>query len=345
MQRAPTTMNSDALHVPEDPLARFEELYRELLAGPGKAPWYEPREALRFSALSLVPIQGEPSALAASLREIADQLLRGTPWYGNLRTSVRFLVATMLLKHGTPVADFLSEVERADPLFRKHWRLSGNVYEALAVLLLMQHSADGKVSQEQVDRLQAIWQRMKTDHPWLTHKSDWPAAALLSTVEAAPEPIGERLEALYQALRAHRLTPGDSLQTASQILYFHPGRPGDVAERFAGLYSGFRDQGLWMHGGDYDELSLLTFTTQPEREVVGLVSSQRERIEALDPRPGKATSFNLACGTATLTLVGSERPEAVDQIQALATIHLLLQAQAASAMIIAGGATAAGASG
>ena len=78
-------------------------------------------------------------------RHIADELKARTPWYGSLRNSIRFLIASVLLRRGERAAEFLTEVERAGKLFREHWKTSGQTFEVLAILALQGQSPDGRV--------------------------------------------------------------------------------------------------------------------------------------------------------------------------------------------------------
>ncbi len=335
-------MSLGGIHLPKDPLERFCALYGELLA---QRSWLESGDSLRFSALVLTPIPGEPKRIAARLLETSEELRRATPWYGSLRSSLRFLFAALLVRYDDRVGDYLAEVERAGKLFRERWKLSGNVHESLAILVLRQRSPEGRVGAAEVARLDEIWREMKRLHPWITHKSDWPACALLASTPAPPAQIAERLEAMYGGLRERGYTRGEALQTAAHILFFHLEPPHVVCARFERLFGSFKQAGLWMGQEDFDEIALLCFTSQPEAEVVERVRAHRERIAELKPRPGKQTSFSLACGTALLQLLRRSTDLAVlTEAQALLQIQAILQAQqaavAAAAAVSAGAASA-----
>jgi len=334
-------MQSTDVILPPDPLTRYQQVHRALFA---RKAWYHDSSVLRHTALALVTTPGEPQTLALRLNELAEELARSTPWYSSLRNSIRFLVASMLLRRGTRVADFLEELKRAGELFREHWRLSGQTFEALAILALSGQSPDGRVTREQVARMAAIWDEMKRYHPWITQRSDWPAAALLAAAPLDPAQVAERLEALYRGLHERGFSRGDALQTASHILYFHTESARAACTRFEQLYKGFKQQGLWMYEGDYDDVALLCFAMQDPAEVVARVAEQREPIAALKPRPGKGTSFSLACGTALISLLRRSAETAhLSEAQALLRIVAILQAQQAAAAAAATAAAAAAA--
>lgn len=316
------------LVLPARPLDRFCDLYEALLAD---RPWWRGREMLRYCALALVTIPGEPREIALRLDQLTAELSASTPWYK--RSSVGTMLAAELLRNGNSAREFLAEVERAAGLFRVHWRFSGSTFEALAIEVLRRKAPDGHVSASQVDRLAAIWKELKSSHPVLTSRSDWPLCALLSRTEAAPSAIGERVEALYQTLHRQGASRGDPLQTAAQILYFHADSTDSVAARFQALYAGFKASGMWMGSHDYEELALLSFAPQAPAEVLEAALRHRERIRALPSAPDKQTSFTLACGTALLELSrDGARLSMLSEAQLLVNIQAILAAQQAAAV-------------
>jgi hypothetical protein len=330
-------MHASTLHVPADPLARFCALHEALMAD---RSWWESGNLLRFAALALTPLSGEPRELAARLTTVAEDLREAQAWHR--RTSVGVLLAAQILRQGWSAADTVAELERAAALFRSRWRLSGGTRESLAILVLRQQAPGGRVGSEQVARLSAIWEEMRRAHPWLTQKTDWPACALLTALPETPAQIGARLESLYQGLHAQGFQRGDALQTAAQVLVFHPDPAPLVCARFAALYRAFHASGLWMGSGDYDEVALLCYADQPAAEVLETVRRHRERIAALAPKPDKQTSFSLSCGTALLQLVrGSADARRLSETQAILLVQAVLAAQAAAAVAAATAATAA----
>ncbi len=313
--------------VPTNPLERFCDVYTALLAD---RPWWQGKTMLRFCALSLTTLPGEPREVAARLDALTEELRTSVPWYK--RSSVGTMFAALLLRHGDGANDFLAEVERAAPLFRQHWRFSGSTYEALAIQVLRQASDDRHVSATQVARLAAIFEELKKDHSILTTRSDWPACALLANSSAAPTAIRARIEALYQGLHQAGFSRGDPLQTAAEILFFHRDETGVLCARFRDLYAAFKASGLWMGSEDYDEIALLCFAEQTPAEVLGAVQRHRQAIQALRPAPEKQASFTLACGTALLELVReSAKVELLGEAQLLSNIHTILAAQQAAA--------------
>lgn len=316
-----------SISIPKDPLSRFCALYHALLDG---RSWWQESGQLRYAALALTSLSGEPTALAARLESLRVELTRDVPWYK--RSPVETLLLAALLRHGSEPRAFLDELARAKDLFKAHFRFRSHAFEALAVELMRVASPDGRVSPAQVERMIAVYARMKQDHPWLTQHSDWPACVLLAQTGASPEAICTRLEAIFQALRAREFGRSDRLQAAAQALYFHREDPTTLALRFQRLYAEFRASGLWMNSEDYDEVSILCFSPDGPAECIARVLRHRERILALPRSPGKQTGFTLACGTALLEALGEGGEAALlTEVQLLWSIEAVIAAQRAAA--------------
>ena len=291
--------------LPERPLERFLELLDALLA---EKRWTDDVSSLRYAASSLLTTPGDATVVAHDLRVLADDLKERAGWLGPLNSSVRFVIAAMLLQAGTDATSFSNEVERVEELFRKARLKRRRVYSSLAILLLVEHArrSGRTVGAEFVSRFGAIYEEMKRHHGFLTGEDDYPACALLAGLDGAPTEIAARCERFYDGLRDLGFKRGNALQSVSHMLVFAPDADETVLHRFRALYDRFDDAGLWMHTGDYDEVAALSFLDHPAARVVDIALAQREIIAQHKPRPGKELSFSLACGTAFFTLAGEE---------------------------------------
>jgi hypothetical protein len=102
--------------------------------------------------------------------------------------------------------------------------------------------------------------------------------------------------------------------------------------RFEALWHEFRARGLRMLASDYDEIALLAFAPGTPSAIASRVLEHRASITALRPKPDRNTSFSLACGTAFLELVGSDRAlRRLSRIQATVQIQSVLRARQAAA--------------
>ncbi len=84
------------LHLPDDPLSRFRELYDALNAERG---WWSDASPLRFAAVSALTCPGDPATVAAAIRRTADEIKAESGWFGALNSQLRFIVAALLVLH------------------------------------------------------------------------------------------------------------------------------------------------------------------------------------------------------------------------------------------------------
>ncbi len=326
-------MTSPTIQLPTDPLSRFQEVFQAIRKD---ARWWSSFTCLRYSALALTTVDGNASNLARKLWTTAEALKRGGGWTSPLQGSIRFLIAAALIRQGRSLDRFFAEVERVHDYFREAKLPRGRAHEMLATLVLQQQALDAGNSQirrEQVNRVAAVFKQIKLDHPWLTAADDYPAAALLAGGKDSPRQITSRVEALYQGLRGYRFNQGNALQTVSHMLYLHPEADHQVLRRFHNLYQGFKDRGLWMFEGDYDEIACLTYLDPSASQIIDTVLKHRQSIHELKPRMGKNESFSLACHTACLEMLADHRQLhwIIDMAAIIQAQSIIKQQQAAAA--------------
>lgn len=326
--------------LPDQPLARFQELYGALYEQRG---WFEDASILRFAAIGAVTCKGDAGTVARNLRSMADQLKKESGWFGELSSNLRFVVAAMLLSYDDRAADFLAEVERVRAMFRDIKLRRGSSYEVMAILILRIGAAKQPVSMTTVKRFQSIYEEMKRHHWWLTGPDDFPACAILANQEGAPRVIGERVEAIYLALN-REFSAGDPLQTAASILYLADGRPDQLAQRYGQLANGFREKKVSIWQSDYDELAILTILEHRPAHVVSTVLRYREDIAAFKPTPSRSMTFNLAASVAFLDIVRQDVDlRSISDARAMMHVQAIIQAQQAAACMAAATAASAAA--
>lgn len=321
------------MYLPPDPLARFKELYQALDADRG---WFGDPSSLRFASIAALTCEGEPAEVAKSIRDIAEEIKDRSGWFGSLTTSLRFIVAAMLLLNRDSAAGFLDEVDRAGDLFRNAGLRRGGIYETMAILVLRTSQDKKPIEPAQVERFEAIYQEMKKHHWWLTGPNDYPACAILVNQLESPEQIGEQIEEIYQQLNFAGFSKGDSLQTAANLLYLAHQPASVIARRYQDLATGFRSAGVKIWGSDYDELAILSFLQHPASEVVSRVLKHREAMTTLSPRPDRSMTFNLASSTVFLELVRlDEGLKEITDAKALMDMQAIINAQQAGAAVAA----------
>lgn len=332
---------SQAPHLPADPLNRFRDLYEELNAERG---WFGDPSSLRFAAMTAVTCQGSPAEVAFAIRSTAQEIKRLSGWFGELNSSLRFIVSAILVLNRDRASDFFAEVEHGRELFRQASLRRGGIYETIAILILRLQNDLGPITAETVVRFKAIYEEMKRYHWWLTGPDDFPACAILVGQKASPGEIGAAIERIYQALNETGFSTGDPLQTAANLLYLSRLAPAVVAQRYFELASGFRKSGVAIWQSDYDELAILTFLGHSPYRVVERVLEHRKAMEELKPKPDRSLTFNLAASIAFLELVQlDENLEAITDAKALMDMQSIINAQQAAAAAAASSAAAAAA--
>ncbi len=326
------------VYLPADPMARFVGIYGALNADRG---WGSDASCLRFAAMSAVTCRGEPNEVATAIRNTADKIKERSGWFGELTSSLRFIVSTMLVQNGDTPAGFLTEVERVKAMLREVGLRRGGIYETMAILILRVTAELEPVSIEAVRRFAALYEQMKRYHWWLTGPDDFPACAVLVGRDGSPEQIGSTIEQIFQALCDCGCGKGDPLQTAANLLYLADLEPLVAAGRFRDLADSFRSRGVSIWQSDYDELAILTFLDQPVEQIVAHVLDRRRDMEALRPAPGRSMTFNLAASIAFLELVQCDRDlKTITDSKALLDMQAIIAAQQAAAAAAASSAAA-----
>ncbi len=324
-------MNSP--HLPPDPLRRFLEIAGALRQ---TRRWTDDWAVLRHSALTLASAGGSAPDLAGRLRETAKVLEKRTGMFGPLRSSIRYVVAAILVREGDDAGDFSAEIMRSRSLFREAGVRRGGISEVLAILVLRMQAPRGHVSASQVSRFQAIYKALRADHPFITGHDDYPACALLCGSTRPPDVIRAGVEALYKELRRRRFRPGEHLQTATHVLFLAGEDAMQSVERFARLWDALRSAGLRMRVSNYYEVALLALLGPPPKEIVRTVLAHRASIQELRPRPDREVSFSLAVGTSFVDLVRLEaRARSIPDVKLMIDVQNLIRARQAAVVVAA----------
>lgn len=322
----------DEVFLPPDPRARLIDLCNAIA---NHKRWHQTWSTLRYAVSGLLTVPGEPDALASRVLDAAEELRRAVGLLSGLRNDVSYCLAAGLLRHGFEVSEFLTTFTRVRERFRAAGLPRGETEEAMACLILMEE-ADGEPTSAQAQAVARVFAGMRQHHRFLTGADDYPAAALLAAREETGEDMMRRLEYLYDGLHELSFKRGNQLQLATHLLYFADEPDAVLLGRFRALYSAFQEAGLWMNGGDYDEVAILSFLDVPAGEVVDRVLTDRVALrESLSPSPSKQDGFTLATNTAFLGLasqgeVGQVVLDAQQMTQALAIIAAQQAAVAAT---------------
>ena len=117
---------------------------------------------------------GRPKTVATAIRRATESLRNEEGWFGRLDSSLRFIVATMLLAHGDNARGFLKEVKRMRKMFRSADLRRAGAYETITILILRMNAEKSPISEMTVQRFKAVYEEMKRHHWWLTGPDDFP---------------------------------------------------------------------------------------------------------------------------------------------------------------------------
>jgi hypothetical protein len=306
-------------------LDTFENLRR-------RKRWNTDTSILRFVALTLATQEQEN--LAERLETAAETLKRRAGWTGPLRSSIRYVVAAMILKRGLDPAGVHQAIGRVRDDFRRRRMKRGGLSEVIAALILVLKHGGGFPPAWMMDKLEAILAGWKKDHRWLTGVDDYPLAALHATREASAEEVALEVEQAYRALHELGYRRGNQMQLASHLLAIGPGAPRQLARRFHRLAGAFRQRGLRIPASRYDETAVLALCSGTPTRLAARVLEVRDRLRAAKPRPHSDIAFSLATGIVLSEDARERELDATGDVAAARMAQAVLEAQQA-AMIAA----------
>lgn len=319
------------------PLERFLALAQAFKV---ESAWSDDTELQRWAAIVLSQSERAPGELVRATRTVISDWRAQVRWWRDTAGSARAFLAATLVLDSLPVSAFLRELERVRDRFRALRLPRSGLAESLALAVLLRGAKDARVDDARLQRIAELYQRVKQDHRFLLGSGDLPTLALLATTDESANEIGRRVEELYGDLRSRGFRASSALLPIPHLLFFHPTPDRRACARFEELWTQFKEHGLHMHSGDYDEVALLSFAPGGPAAVAKRVLAHRERIRnELRPKPGRDASFSLACATTFLEL--SERaPDAarLAHLQAAVQVRSVIVARQAAMLAASGGA-------
>ncbi|MDH3283535.1 MAG: DUF4003 domain-containing protein [Acidobacteriota bacterium] len=249
---------------------------------------------LRFAALTLAATDvvdpgREVEQAAGVLRELAR-------WSSPLRSSLRFVIAAMIVRRGLDPKAVHRSIEGVREEFRRRRMRRGGTHELLAALMLVLHAEGRRPETRSIGRVKENLARWKKDHRFLTGSDDYPLAALHATRELSVEELGIRVERIYQQLRKARYSRGNQLQLASHLLAIGERSAAGCAQRFDSIARALGERKVRPTTSRYDEIAILSLTALGPAAVARAVVSLRDRLRAAKPRPSSSLAFSLAAG-------------------------------------------------
>ncbi|WP_026677519.1 DUF4003 family protein [Fictibacillus gelatini] len=190
----------------------YKTIYAELKE---KLRWKVTDQRTLMIVASLYVVKDRPFEIQRFL-EISDYIKQQVSVFSSLRTE-RFTMAAMLdTRFDDPKEKLNALVELYDRLIEGGFG-KGNFTYMAALIMLAEYGKEGLYT-DAIKRALAIYQGMKKNHIFLTSKSDYPLAVLLSQLNGEVEDVMARVEEFYDKLAMSGFRKGNDLQFLSHIL-------------------------------------------------------------------------------------------------------------------------------
>jgi hypothetical protein len=136
---------------------------------------------------------------------------RTLPWFQKLSVLQRFIVTLVAQQRGRTVASLTEYIQQVqESLHRGNLRRSDDI-EILTALLTLFYSSD-VWSSHRVQRIHALYEKLKLHHWWPSGPEDVPLGFLLATIESPSESPQRMMERLFTLLAAHYEIPGSIIE-------------------------------------------------------------------------------------------------------------------------------------
>ncbi len=281
---------------------------------------------LRFAAQVAVLAPVPPVEVTQRIRQVADTLLKHASWYHTLASPARFVIASMLVQHHIPVADFISEHAHIASLMSSVGLRHERFYEVVTVLILMMSPGHHSSTTPEIKRLKAIYDAMKAFHWWLTGPDDLPACAALAQCEGSPAELVNQVEAAFQQLHAVGIPVDEHLQTVANILPLAGPDTDNTVLRYFGLTDALLERKGSLSGPYYEPLALLTLLDHHPEVVIERLTAANDELDLFQPESAGEANILIASDLAFLDLMRFERDQTPlqkpsDMAQMLRLLH------------------------
>ncbi len=313
------------------------EIFDQLKA---KLKWKVSDQRVLMMAASMYVINGKTFDYGKFVR-LADYIKQEVGIFSSLKSQSRFTIAAML------DVRFANPREKFQELRRIYKRLietgfRRGIFTYISAMVLLSHAKENGDFSDDILKTDAMFQKMKDEHSFLTSSSDYPLAALLAQNDGTVTELTDRTEAYYERLNKQGFRKGNDLQFLSHILTLDEHVDVDLlVERTSYIHQAFGQAGIKQKTKFYPEMGMLALL--PEELVELDVISQI--IEELN----KHKSFRWQKDITTILAINLFMSDKLADSSLLetslyTTMETVIQAQQAAMLAAVAGASAAAAS-
>lgn len=207
----------------------------------------------------------EKNAVAdiSRMKHCKDLLKQKTGAFSNFRSTAQLALISMLAVSDSPE-------ERLDQVLEVYTALKRDFYSSVylpVTAMILAEQIEPERYTEIAKRTRSIYDRMKSEHPFLTSSEDSAFAALLAMTDRDERVLIEEMEHCYKELKP-KFSSGNAVQSLSHVLTVAGGSVKNQCRRTVELYDELRANGL-KYGMSYE---------LPTLGVLALLDVQKEEL-------------------------------------------------------------------
>ncbi len=263
--------------------------------------------------------------------------------FSNFRSTARTAIVSMLAVSEHPKRTLDEGLLVYDLLKKRFWSSTHLALAAMIIAQMVEVSDYERIA----DRTKGIYQRMKSDHPFLTGSGDSAYCALMALSEKSDGELIEDAERCYRILKGDFFS-ADAVQSLSHVLALAEGSIEEKTQRTIDLFTKLKSAG-YKYGTSY-ELPTLGVLAMEKGNLAEVVN---EMIE-IDTWLSKQKGFGFFTGISKkqrlmyagmLAMKGQVDGDTLQTSAITSTVSLIIAQEAAMmAAVAASSATAANAS-
>ncbi len=214
-------------------------------------------------ACSLIYTARDKKVDESTLEFCKELLKQKVGVFSNFRSTARSPVASLLAVSGSPERTLDHGLEVYGLLKKDFW---GSAYLPMAAMIIAQMGNQNEYERI-ADRTRILYERMKSEHPFLTSGEDSALCALMARSDKTDDQLIQAAETCYRTLKPHFFS-GNAVQTLSHILALSDGSAEEKCEQTLLLFHKLKAAGhkfgteqelptlgiLAMTDGDSDEI-------------------------------------------------------------------------------------------
>ncbi|TGB02031.1 DUF4003 family protein [Halobacillus salinus] len=267
--------------------------------------------------------------------DLCEYIKQESGAFSYLRSTIRFSVAAWLdTRFDDPREAFQTYNRVYDRMIEKGFKRTTFTY--IAALVMLQD--DESELDECMDRSLTVYERMRSEHPFITSKDDYPLAVLLAQQEGEIDTLIYRMEEIYSGLNANGFWKGNNLQFISQMLSLDTIHDAEtLVNRATHLSDQLKNASLKTKSMHYPEIGMLTLTDETDRlEDIRMIRDQLNGEKKY--RWHRDLNYKLAV---QLVVSESLQEDSVAEAGLFTSMEVIMQAQQTAIMAGAVGAAAA----